>query len=891
MDDLIGLDWDSSKKPTSTSAIPPLRPSQTPSGSGTSTPSILRPSSTANSQPSLKIGSRIGTPANDSFASLLGGNAKQGSSLSLQERQRQLQEEKAKKEAEERKRLASQYGSAAGTFWNGPGGQNGQKSGISSLPPVVSSQKPTVRQKNDDILAAFNSSAPVDSSSHFPPPSARKSPFTSSPPIRQTSNQLSLGDDDDPFGLGTMPSKPTQSQRQDVPAASDDDDILGMLGRPVEEVKSLSNSHSPEREHKEENDAAELSTEDKAVAELVDMGFSPDQAAIALARTESGYDVQAAVGIILNEAHSKAKSKSQSRGDTPEPAPRRQDSSNDRDRRREKEDSVPPWMKNQEESSRSSSTSRDQSSSAEKDVAKLASEIGSSIFKSANSLWKTGQKKVQRAVADLQQDGDSNQPKWMRDAQLAEKTPPERELPRNKAARESSTTVEAAILESRDGTSTSERQRLARAAQQARTSELPSRPSNPVDRRNTPSPASSTSSRPANRLTRQELESESAEAYISPARRRKQQPSPQTSLIEPTHPTQSGRAKSPLASPPLQSNNPFSSITSKPPARSTSSTPRPRAPRRQIPPASSAAISTSASHRQKGTEAYKRGDFSSAHASYSSALQSIPSNHPVAIVVLCNRALTNIKVGEPKAAIIDANTALEIIGISQGEGEKINLGQGEGEKDMKEFYGKALMRKAEALENMEKWSDAAKIWRQAVEAGVGGAISIQGRNRCEKAAGGGNAQPVARPKPKPKPAPKPKVSALDDLAGRPRPGVSHAGSAEAVRKLRQANAAADKADDEKFALMDHVDAKLIAWKGTKADNLRALLGSLDKVLWETAGWNKVGMQDLVMANRVKIIYMKAIAKVHPDKVSPTIRCYDMRLMNIRFHRMLLPSNV
>jgi hypothetical protein len=97
--------------------------------------------------------------------------------------------------------------------------------------------------------------------------------------------------------------------------------------------------------------------------------------------------------------------------------------------------------------------------------------------------------------------------------------------------------------------------------------------------------------------------------------------------------------------------------------------------------------------------------------------------------------------------------------------------------------------------------------------------------------------------------------------------VNHAASAEAVKKLREATAAAEKADDEKFALTDHVDAKLISWKGTKADNLRSLLGSLDKVLWPEAGWNKVGMQDLVMPNRVKIIYMKAIAKVHPDKVS------------------------
>lgn len=233
------------------------------------------------------------------------------------------------------------------------------------------------------------------------------------------------------------------------------------------------------------------------------------------------------------------------------------------------------------------------------------------------------------------------------------------------------------------------------------------------------------------------------------------------------------------------------------------------------------------------------------------------------IIVLCNRAVTNIKVGDPKAAIADADAALAIIGVSRGEGEKIATGSMEGEKDMKEFYGKALMRKAEALENMEKWGDAHKVWQEAVKNGVGGAISISGRNRCEKAASGGNnSAPQAaakRPPPARRPTPA-KPSALSDLGG----GAGK--DSEAVKRMKAANAAAEKADDEKFALTDQVDAKLIAWKGTKSDNLRALLGSLDKVLWEDAGWKKVNMGDLVMPNKVKIIYMKAIAKVHPDKV-------------------------
>jgi hypothetical protein len=236
--------------------------------------------------------------------------------------------------------------------------------------------------------------------------------------------------------------------------------------------------------------------------------------------------------------------------------------------------------------------------------------------------------------------------------------------------------------------------------------------------------------------------------------------------------------------------------------------------------------------------------------------------------VLCNRSLTALKTGDPKVAVSDADQALAIIGPGQGANESIELGAGEGLKDMREFFGKALMRKAEALEHMEKWSDAAAVWKQAVEAGIGGAISIRGRDRCEKTA-------APRIAVKPKAAPVRSVAPSADKAppakglgnSMQRPALSSATSAEAVKRLRLANAAADKADDEKFALTDAVDARLTAWKGGKADNLRALLQSMDNVLWEGAGWKKVGMSDLVMPNKVKIIYMKAIGKVHPDKVS------------------------
>ena len=56
---------------------------------------------------------------------------------------------------------------------------------------------------------------------------------------------------------------------------------------------------------------------------------------------------------------------------------------------------------------------------------------------------------------------------------------------------------------------------------------------------------------------------------------------------------------------------------------------------------------------------------------------------------------------------------------------------------------------------------------------------------------------------------------------------------------------------------------------SKETNIRALLASLDMVLWEEilSGGVKVnGLGELVTNIQVKKGYMRAIARVHPDKV-------------------------
>lgn len=102
----------------------------------------------------------------------------------------------------------------------------------------------------------------------------------------------------------------------------------------------------------------------------------------------------------------------------------------------------------------------------------------------------------------------------------------------------------------------------------------------------------------------------------------------------------------------------------------------------------------------------------------------------------------------------------------------------------------------------------------------------------------------------------------------PRPTLAPTTQATvAVQKLRAANELAEQESNQKLESKDFVDAKVGNWKNGKETNLRALLASLDQVLWERLEWKKIGMGELLTEGQVKSRYVRAISKVHPDKVS------------------------
>lgn len=668
-----------------------------------------------------------------------------------------------------------------------------------------------------------------------------------------------FGDDDDPFGLNQLKSKPAPPPA--ATQADDDDDFLGLLGKPVSEIPRQPSPQERPQERLspfsrgEEQNASPMpsSDEDRAIAELVDMGFPADKSRRALRTTQSGTDIQAAVSYLLTSAHEEARQKTQGRAASTGPSHDRPNRSQSRN------GDGPSWMREGRSQTPQSRTDSRSPSATENDPAQMASQFGNNLLKTAGSFWKAGSKKFQQAVNEFNNaEHDPSQPKWMRDAS----SPREESLPQRPRRGETerpqasapNMTDEAMLLE---GGNSGPPQKPARPIAPGGNDRRQASPQHLQQPNFLQRPSRPSSAEPRSRPSRLAVEEQSAQAYVSPARRRRpQQPAPESNidLFDTPVPSQKLGSASPVPSP------------SPGPPRSASVPVRSEAPPRSIPPLSPEALQATHRHREKAAEAWKRGDFAAAHESYSTALGMLPDKHPITIIIRGNRAMTGLRIGEPKTVIDDANTMLAVIGPSKGEAETIDLGNGDSPKPMKDFFGKALMRKAEALEHLERWGEAAQTWKLAVESGHGGSTSIQGRNRCEKAAGISKpaSKPSAPAKTRPTPAPK-KSSALSDLSGPSSAGQDSA----AVSRLREANQAAEREDDEKFALSESVDLKITNWRNGKQDNLRALLGSLETVLWSESGWKKINLSELVLPNKVKIQYMKGIAKVHPDKIPIT----------------------
>jgi tetratricopeptide (TPR) repeat protein len=643
--------------------------------------------------------------------------------------------------------------------------------------------------------------------------------------------------------------------REDGNDSPDEDDILGDLSKPANQMPSrpssvsahlssfVSDNVSPSKKTQPPRPSPSPRPPAKStrsssppphiIGQIVEMGFTPQQARIALAATDTGVDVQAALDTLLAQTAPDADvpPSGAANGRAREPFA----DSDDEDeavRRRQAERYDDDVLENVHPRRRPQATSRRESAGHEREEAATpsvqdqadkilaqASEIGLSMFNRANAFWSQGKERVQKAyeerkaaVATSSGSGSGapgrapirdTRPKWMQEATQDRS---EDDWGINPAdTRREAVQPEEPVL-----------QKPARKAP----APIPQEEAPPkvVDLFSMDAPA----------------------AYVSPNRRR-----------------------------------PAASAAATPSARTPSAPVAPRraptAPalvERQTITAPASAIATSAQHKEAGTAVFKLGQYADAVTAYGHALDALPDGHLLRIPLWNNRALARIRSGDYTGALEDSSAVVELIGVNYNPAQekRVEAADAGAGVDLGDGLVKGLRRRAEAAEGREKWADARKDWETL--AGLGWAPpktrseAVSGASRCRK-----------MENPPPATASRPSTNGASDLPKikprpKPKPAVQRAPSppGEALLRVQAASRAAEAEDDAKHALKDSVDARLLAWKGNKETNVRALLGSLDTVLWPELGMPKIGMHELITEKQVKIKYTKAIARLHPDKV-------------------------
>ncbi|XP_057973943.1 auxilin-related protein 1 [Malania oleifera] len=90
--------------------------------------------------------------------------------------------------------------------------------------------------------------------------------------------------------------------------------------------------------------------------------------------------------------------------------------------------------------------------------------------------------------------------------------------------------------------------------------------------------------------------------------------------------------------------------------------------------------------------------------------------------------------------------------------------------------------------------------------------------------------------------------------------------AKAVADINQRDFQTQQEQEERHRIAETLNTEIKHWAAGKEGNLRALLSSLQLVLWPECGWQPVSLTDLITSASVKKVYKKATLYVHPDKV-------------------------
>ncbi|KAK9066011.1 hypothetical protein SSX86_015413 [Deinandra increscens subsp. villosa] len=91
-------------------------------------------------------------------------------------------------------------------------------------------------------------------------------------------------------------------------------------------------------------------------------------------------------------------------------------------------------------------------------------------------------------------------------------------------------------------------------------------------------------------------------------------------------------------------------------------------------------------------------------------------------------------------------------------------------------------------------------------------------------------------------------------------------AAKALAEKNQRDLRSQREQEERHRIGGTLDPEIKRWAAGKEGNLRALLSTLQYILWPECGWQPVSLTDLISGANVKKAYRKATLCIHPDKV-------------------------
>ncbi|KAF9020749.1 hypothetical protein BGZ52_002307, partial [Haplosporangium bisporale] len=645
--------------------------------------------------------------------------------------------------------------------------------------------------------------------------------------------QTTVPQNDDVFDLGSfehaLPERPPR-QRDSIDALNS---FVGKQSSPTTSPKSSPPVSKPAAKPPRAHATKASTDEDSRIAQIVSMGFSAERAKLALAMTENGRDIEAAIEYLVQNDEAE----DQRRQRRAPSKNRRRDTDSERSGpSRHDEDDDPP-LTNHRRRNQAQELSRAQQLQQQKDkLVGSASIFGMSVLSKANDLYKQGREKVQAVMEDMTADdprvtsSTARRHEWIDDA------------PRGSGYKDS---------DSEDEVYKGRRQDSGRFNQQS------ARGSQRDDYR----PKQEQASRYDVSSQRDRKEKEGFEnTYVSSSRRGNSGSS--TNNASRNQPLLS-MDNSPASSKSSSSNLRQSPAMSAPQRQARAPSPlpsKPARPPRILVQASSQQLAESNHFKEKGNEVFKLGQFGQAAEFYLRAGQVLPSGHLLLVVAQNNRAAALLKVGEYRETVSECDKSVSLIQGPDGQGVNDVVPPSAG-VNLKEHLGKALMRRATAYENLEKYKEAMDDWAKLRDLDPRHKNAVEGHRRCEKAlalVSSGAVDKIATTTPSVSRSPPSsngfstslRSSPMQDIfASQQKSSMSTKAKAdlersEGVSKLRQNAAQQERDDDEKLRLTDQVDMRMTLWKAGKEDNIRALIASLGSLSASTT------VEQRMMANTI-----------------------------------------